>query len=317
MNYKVTETYIGVDISKDTLHVCAYPEMEKFVVKNSATGLDQLISKISNYNVKQVVCESSGGYGYLMIQRLRKAGYSVWQVDPKRIKAFICSEGIKAKTDSIDSEMIAKFAAEKKCKYNPNSSFAESNEHLRAIVKKIEILKCFAAGEKKRLKQEHDTLCKKITEKNIQNCEKLIALIDKEIELEIEKSEEKKAKAKLLNSIPGIGKLTIAVLIACMPELGSVGGKQATALLGAAPYSNQSGKFSGVERTSGGRMLPRNALYMAALSASRYNPQLKNFYDRLKSKNKKSKVALVAVMRKLIVYANTLLQKGEMWNPVV
>jgi transposase len=310
---KITEVFVGVDVSKNHLDVYLDPVSKKLQIGNNIHGLKKLLSLLSRYTVVQVVCESSGGYEYGLLTILRKAAYNVWQVDPKRIKAFIVSEGVNVKTDATDAKMIARFASQKQCSYTTQSPSLHANQ-LRALVRRKADFIGIAATEKKRLRHPQQVYCKEEIKRHIAFIKKEIDKLDKKIMILIENDDEWGRKAKLLESVPGIGKTTASTLLADMPELGKLNSKQIAALIGVAPYNNQSGEYRGQATIKGGRSYPRHILYMAALTASRSNPTMRKFYQRLIAAKKKAKVALVAVMRKLIVILNVMLERGEYWK---
>src|SRR5258706_1576157 len=309
---KITNFFVGVDVSKKWLDIYIHPKNEFFRISNCVIGINKLLQTLSAYNIERIVCESSGGYENLLLNLCAEAQYKIWQVDPKRIKAFIVSEGIKAKTDKIDAKMIALFASQKEPKYDKHQ---KSLVHckLRALVQRKTDLTNMASMEKKRLNGPNELYCKE----NIENILKIfsdnINTLDVEIQKIIDEDDDMNNRKQILESIPGIGKTTAANLIAHMPELGTVENKEAAALLGVAPYTKQSGTYKGQETISGGRFAPRCALYMAALTACRYNPVMKNFYSRLRNTGKKPKVAVVAVMNKLIVTINAMCKKNMKW----
>jgi len=309
---KITNFFVGVDVSKNWLDIHIHPKNEFFRISNCFIGINKLLQTLSAYNIERIVCESSGGYENLLLNLCTEAQYKIWQVDPKRIKAFIVSEGVKAKTDKIDAKMIALFASQKEPKYDKHQK-SLIHYKLRALVQRRTDLTNMAAMEKKRLNGPTALYCKA----NIENILKIfsdnINALDAEIQKIIDEDDDMNNRKEILESIPGIGKTTAANLIAHMPELGTVENKEAAALLGVAPYTKQSGIYKGQETISGGRFAPRCALYMAALAACRYNPVMKNFYSRLRNTGKKPKVAVVAVMNKLIVTINAMCKKNMKW----
>lgn len=309
----VTKNFVGVDVSKGWLDICIYPIEKYMKVDNTEEGINQSLKVFSKSNIVQIVCESSGGYENLFVSLCADAGYKVWRVDPKRVKAFIASEGVKAKTDKIDAKMIAIFASQKEASYTQNVR-SELDEKIRALVRRKADLTEMGAMEKKRLKGPTGQFCKDKIERHIKTIDQDILEIEKEIQELITQSPELSNKSDILQSIPGIGKSTAAALIADMPELGTIDNKKAAALLGVVPYSKQSGTYRGSEVISGGRPAPRKALYMAVLCATRYNKPMKVFYDRLRKNGKKPKVAVVAVMNKLIVTINAMLRDNKKWG---
>jgi transposase len=314
MKKNVTKTFIGVDVSKDTLAIHLHPQSIYFTVENSAKGIEELLGKLATHNVEQIVCESSGGYETLALGALRSVDYKVWQVDPSRIKAFIRSEGIKAKTDKSDAAMIALFASQKTCKYERKGK-SEKELKLQALVRRKADLVAMIAAEKCRFKNPSQIGAKSFIDDHIEFMEKQAEMLEQQIAQIIENDDEWNRKAQILVSVPGVGKISVAALISEMPELGTVTNKQAAALLGVAPYTIESGNYRGVAVIKGGRSIPRNVLYMATMSAVRCNSTLKIFYNRLLKAGKKRKVAIVAAMHKLITILNSMLKYGKKWTP--
>jgi transposase len=313
MNNTLPSLFLGVDISKDFLDIYIHPLAKELRVLNSQQGLEKLITFLERYHVTQIVCESSGGYEYLLLKTLRIHGYKVWQVQPKRIRAFIISEGIKAKTDKIDAHMIALFAAQKQPRYELAYD-SSVEEQLSALVKRRADLVKIVNQENNVLQHPQQTYCRDSIANHIAFMKEQIKVIEKEIDECIKTSESLKHKAKIIESVPGVGKVTIATLLAEMSELGKISNKQIAALTGVAPIIKQSGNQKGTATISGGRARVRRTLYMAATAAIRFSPLLRSFYMRLRQKGKGYKVALVAVMRKLIVLLNTMISKEQLWQ---
>lgn len=308
----ITKIAVGVDVSKDHLDCCIYPTEKLLRIPNTTGGLKKLVRKLSGKGVTQVVCEASGGYERLMVKTLRKRGYKVWVVDPKRIKAYKDSKGRRVKTDPIDAKMIALFAGQESCDYeqcNPS----EQEEDIKALANRRSSLVAMVINEKKRLQQESNIACKKSIEQTIRYLEKQIKIIDKKRKVIIEGQGNLQKKADIMQSMRGVGATTAHDLLSFVPELGKVENKAIAAIVGVAPETRQSGKYNGHAFIRGGRSAARKALYMAALTASRSNPVLSQFYNRLTSRGKPSKVALVGVMRKMIVTLNVMLREEKTW----
>ncbi len=312
MKITLTQISVGVDIAKRHLDVCLHGAKKFFRVPNNKEGIAALLRKLAPYDIKHIAFESSGGYEYKLKQTVREAGYKVWQINPLRIKAFITSKGMKAKTDKIDAKMIAWFAAENECDI-PQATAA--TEQLSVLVQRRDSLVQTISGEKKRLQQPHQELCTNQIEEHIAFLEKQVEELDEQAKTMIKADAAWNQKAEQLTSIDGVGDITAAVIIAQMPELGTIDDKKAGSLVGLVPYTNESGTYKGVARINGGRFLPRKILYMATLSAIQCNKKIRRFYQRLIAAGKKPKVALIAAMHKLVIIMNAMLKKGTMWNP--
>ena len=307
MKNSISQIFVGVDVSKNKLDVHIYPLQKAFTVSNSKEGIQKIKQQLAGQVVGQIVCEATGGYEHLV-----KTLLSAWVVEPRRIKAFIRSEGVNAKTDKIDASMLALFAAQKKPKHSPIQLSADE-EHIKALNSRRTDVIEMITKESNRIHHPQEKYCRSDLQKHISFLEKQLAKIDNEIERLIKNNEVLSSKAKIIESMPGIGKVTTATLICSLPELGTVNDKQIAALLGVAPFDKQSGSYKGKSIIKGGRHNVRKVLYMAALVAARFNPVLKIFYQRLLNAGKRPKVALVAIMRKLIIILNVMVQKGEVW----
>lgn len=312
----ISKVHVGVDVSKDTLDLCTNTSKKSHHrVKNSEAGMKDVLNYLSSLNVRRVVFESSGGYEHLLMRTLGKAGYKSWQIDPSRVKAYSASEGIKYKTDKNDAYILAKFSADKN-NDRQSVSLSEEQLNLRELTRERRCKVDLRADEKKRLKNPMTNYCSEHIERHITFLDKEIEMLEKQISDLMKTNKEWQQNAAIISSVPGVGEATTAALIADLHELGKLDDKKIAALVGVAPYVRQSGQYNGTATIYGGREQVRHALYMAALTASRCNPVLKVFYQRLITAGKPKKLALVAVMRKLICILNAMLKKGEVWKEV-
>jgi transposase len=309
----VSQIFIGVDVSKNHLDVHIHSHKKGFRVANDALGIRKIITKLSKYNVGKIVCEASGGYEKKFVQMATQKGLNVWRVQPNRVKSFIASDGIKAKTDAIDARMLAKFAAEKECAYTPHLMSPVEGKLHEYTTCRAQLVQT-AAAEKTKLAMITELDCRDAVKDIIDFIENKVKEIDKAIEALMKQDDRIKHRIEIAQSIPGIGKITANAIIAAMPELGSMNCKQVAALAGVAPYQNQSGKFERRAYIKAGRSAPRRAMYMAALTAISCNKIMKEFYERLISLGKAPKVALIAVMRKMFVILNAMLRDKVMWK---
>lgn len=309
----LTKIWVGVDVSKKTLDISVYPVLEKdFSVNNDQEGITKLIAKLSKYEIVQLVCEPSG-YETLMLQMLMQQKIPCWRVDPNRVKAFIRSEGIRAKTDQGDARMMALFSSQKQ-KDHTSIALSESGLQLEALSKRRDDIQKTLQAEKTRWHQTIDSFCKKSIKESINFLEQQLSEINKQINDLIDKNDDWQRKAVILQSIPGVGEITANRLIAQVPELGKIDDKKLTALIGVAPYTRQSGAWRGKSFIIGGRAEVRKDLYMAAFSAAHHNPVLKVFYKRLRDAGKPFKVAIIAVIRKLLIIVNAMVRNNKEWN---
>jgi len=307
----VAKTYVGVDVSKEHLDVYLYPQNKKLRVENSKSGLRKLNAKLNKLDVAKVMLEASGGYEHLAIVSLHER-YPVYRANPKRIRSFRDAKGTKAKNDPIDARIIAEFAANDCSKNLPQVNIKDI--HLKRLFHRKQALKTVTSSEKMRLEKEIDLEIRREIVSHIKNLEKRIKKYDEKINEIIKADKELSEKKTILESMPGIGNETAQGIIAALPEAGNTDSPQLSSLTGLAPQTNESGQFVGRARINNGRRLPRRLLYMAALTAVRFNPRLKEFYERLRKKGKPYKVAIVAVMRKMLTILNVMLNKNEMWK---
>ena len=305
---------VGIDVAKDKVDACIRKLSLRQTFPSTTQGHRQLIAWLRKHEVGKAVMEASGGYERHWANALRDAGIEVRIVDPKRVRAFALSAGRLAKNDTIDAEMIAWFA--ETFDEAPGQPRDAAREELLALVKARKALQ----DQQMRLQSqsEHDApvAVQKAYARVLKSLASQMVKLEAAIASKIKATPDFAERAEIIESVPGLAGTTSANLIAGMPELGQVCNKIAAALLGAAPYDDDSGRRRGERHIKGGRRWVRNALYMPCLSAAtQHNPVLKAFYQRLIAKGKEPKVALVACMRKLIVILNIMLTRREKWDP--
>jgi len=307
--------YVGVDISKHTLDVQmgdAY-----FQTENTAKGLQGLVRVLKRLikegkELGAVVCEASGGYERDLMLTMRKAGFPTHLANAKRVRAFAKSKGYLAKTDKIDAKLISEYGEVMKVQGDEHLLSAEQ-EQLGRLIKRREQLAKDLQRDRNHLEHCTDTAIKRSLEAHIRWLDKEMGNIEKAIEKQPRTTEMQETHA-LLTSVPGVGRLTAWHLEAFLPELGRCSHKSLAALVGVAPFNHDSGKHKGERFIQGGRALVRRMLYMAALSAARCNKDMKTFYERLRAAGKPIKVALIAVLRKLLSILNSVVQRGSPWQ---
>jgi transposase len=311
MDKKTYKFYVGIDVSKNFLDV-ALDEGKVLQVPNDETGLKQLLKILSFDQDCLVVMEASGGYEKLCAKWLKGRGFSVAVVNAKRVRDFAKAAGKLAKTDNIDAQMIKLYATT----FNPPAQppITQEQEDLEAYTTRRRQLITMLTQEKQHLAQANKTMRKRI-EKHITQLEKDLAGVDAELASLIKDEPALQEKVQLLDGIKGVGKIVATIVVVNLPELGKVDPKQISALVGVAPFNKDSGTMRGKRSIWGGRSEVRAALYMAILSARKYNPDIKEFYDRLIAKGKKKKVAMVACMRKLVIIMNAMLREKTSWQP--
>jgi transposase len=293
--------------------VCIRSLSQRLTSPSSEQGRRELITLLGKHGVGKAVMEASGGYERSWAKALREAGIEVRIVDPKRVRRFACSAGRLAKNDTIDAEMIAWFA--ETFDKAPGQAYDAAREELQKLVRARQGLLDYQTRVQNQDEHEVPAAVQKMHARMLKQVAGEILKLDVAIAAMIEATPRFAELAKIIESVPGLGRVTAANLIAGMPELGRVSDKVAAALLGAAPYDDDSGRRRGPRRIQGGRRKVRNAFYMPCLgAATQHNPVIKEFYQRLLAKGKLKKVAIIACMRKLIVILNTMIARGETWD---
>lgn len=295
--------YIGIDTSKAQLEVAVGQTIVP-LVDNTYAGISKLISRLPK-DVALIVIESTGCYSQLAASMLTASGYRVAVVQPGRIKHYARSQGILAKTDQIDARIIAQFG-----EHSPGlvvyQEPSETRKRLRALVDRRDQVVEDRVREENRLEACLDTAVQKHLKASISRLRKAEVELAKKLASLIKADGEMSALCAILESMKGVGSLTAACLLAHLPELGSVNRQEIAALAGVAPYNNDSGPRQGQRSIYGGRQRVRSAMHMAAVSASRHDENMASFYRRLLDRGKPTKVALVAVVRKMLIKLNGL-----------
>jgi transposase len=310
----MTKSVVGVDVSKGKLDVGVSDEKRVQTWTNDATGCTELGEWLVGQGVSLVVVEASGGYEAAIVSELVSRGQAVALVNPSRVRAFARAEGIIAKTDKIDAQVIARFGAMMKPQVTARRE--EAQVALTEQVSRRRQLVLILTGEKNRLQTASPAIQAHIG-RHITWLQTEIEMLEQQISQAIAAHPQWTETVQRVDSVPGIGFITATTLVADLPELGQLNRQKIAALVGVAPFNHDSGKQRGKRRIFGGRTSVRSVLYMATLSAIRYNPVIKEFYQRLLDKGKLKKVALTACMRKLLVILNTMVKSGQDWNPVI
>lgn len=296
-----TINYIAVDVSKSVLEVLT-PQKRK-TLKYTRSGLSQLHRLVDEVPQGCVVCESTAGYERDLLASLHQQNIPVCRVQPYRIRSFARSEGVRAKSDRIDCEMIMRYAKEK----SPRLTMPQPSQqtHLCALMDRRGHLSEMLAREKNRL-QNSDRHIHRSIRTVMRVLEKQIQQVDQQISTLIEEDPQMRLRSTSMQAVKGVGSVTAYSILAYLPEIGKLPRNQIVALAGLAPYERDSATIKGKRRIEGGRKKVRNALYMAVLSAARYNPIIKEYVDRLLERGKPKKVALVAAMRKLLLHLHAI-----------
>lgn len=304
---------IGIDVSKDWLDVAVRPTGERFALKRTTAGIEDLVERLKDLSPALVAIEATGGFEAVVAAALAGAGLPVVVVNPAQVRAFAVALGKRAKTDPIDAAVIAHFAEATKPQLRQLPD--EKTRFLADLIARRRQIVEMLAAESQRARRISDhrltrsiTRLRKALEEELAELERLIADHMRRSTVWVEKE-------KLLASVPGVGKTIARTLIAELPELGSLDRRQIAALVGLAPWTRQSGQWRGKSFIGGGRKTVRSSLFVGAMVAARYNPQLKQFRDKLVAAGKPKLLALVAVARKLITILNAILRDRRPWHP--
>ncbi len=310
---KMDAVFIGIDISKDRLDVHVRPSAESFAVARTGKGIDELIARLLTLSPALIAMEATGGFESIVAAGLAGASLPVVVVNPAQVRHFAVALGKRAKTDPIDAAVIAHFAEAAKPEIRPLPD--EATQLLADLVaRRRQIIEMIGAESQREKRASQKRLQKSIARLK-KSLEKELAEIDAGIDDAMRASPIWRAKEDLLVSVPGIGSVIARTLIAELPELGSLDRREIAALAGLAPWTRQSGQWRGKSFIGGGRTSVRSVLFIGAMVASRYNPELKAFRDRLVANGKPRMVALIAVARKLLTMLNAILRDNQPWQP--
>jgi len=306
-----TGDVVGIDVSADRLDVVVLESGEVLAFPNSAEGWTALGMALTGRPVKAIGIEPTAGYERGVVRFLQAAGLPVRMVSGYRLRRFAQACGVAAKNDKLDAWMIARFVQAVPCREPRQDPAAEALAELVGVRRQL-------SEEKVRLLNQaghhQDALVKRMTGRRLKRIEADILLLDRRLAEQIQANPVMADKERLLRSMKGVGPVLANTLLALMPELGELTARQIAALAGVAPYDHDSGKLKGKRSIWGGRASVRNVAYMAALSASRANPALKAFHQRLRDCGKAPKVALIAVVRKMLTTLNAMLRDNKPWT---
>jgi transposase len=303
--------YVGIDVAKDRLDVAQRPGTEAWWVTNDDCGIADLIARLKALRPTLVVLEATGGIELPLVGALAAVGLPVVVVNPRQTREFARATGRLAKTDAIDAQVLARFAEAVRPALRPLPD-AASQQLSGLVARRRQVIEMLTA-EKNRLRTTPPTVRDHIKE-HILWLERSLSDLDSELGQAIHSSDIWRAQDNLLQSAPGVGPVLSTTLLAELPELGSLNRKEIAALVGVAPLNRDSGTLRGRRTVWGGRSQVRAALYMAALVASRFNPVIRAFYQRLEAAGKPKKVALTACMRKLLTVLNAMIQHHSPWQ---
>ena len=304
---------VGIDVSKDSLDVSVRPLNLDWSLANNPKELVGLVSKLKQLAPERIIVEATGRLETLLVSQLAAASLPVVVINPRQARDFAKATGQLAKTDRVDARLLAHFGEALKPRLRPMPN--DEARNFEAILMRRRQLVDMLAAEKNRLAiSTHQARIARDIKEHIRFLEKRIAGCDSDLRHAIEESEVWRVKDDLMKSVPGIGEVTSQTMIAILPELGELTNKQIAALAGLAPFVRESGRWRGESHIGGGRAEVRKVLYMATLTAIRCNPVIGGFYERLKGRGKKRKVAMTACMRKLLTILNAIVRDGRPWS---
>ena len=307
-------TFVGIDVSKARLDVASHPAGATQSVANDETGIKTLVDRLRAVKPVLIVLEATGGIERSVVRALVAAELPVTVANPRQVRDFAKATGQLAKTDVLDAQILARFAEAVRPALRPMPD--EMTLELRALIGRRRQITEMMTAEKNRLSRAPRRVQKRI-EAHIRWLEGELERYEEDLDQTIRQSPIWREQEDLLKSVPGIGSVISRTMLAELPELGNLNRKQIAALVGVAPLNWDSGLMRGRRVIWGGRAHVRTALYMGALTASRRNPVIRDFYKRLRAAGKKPNVALVACMRKLLVILNAILKHRVPWRPVV
>lgn len=306
----MSQIHVGVDVSKERLDV-ALTDGRWLQFSNDDSGHAQLCTLLAEEKPLLVVMEATGGLERALATQLSAAAIPVRIVNARLVRHFAKASGLLAKTDRIDAQVLMRFA--QTMRLEPRELVDEELHVLQALVARRRQLLEMITMEKNRLRGAHKAIQSSIT-RTIRMLEKQLKETDDDLDSTLKSCGVWREKVELLESVPGIARVTSATLVATLPELGKLNRRQIASLAGVAPFNRDSGHYRGKRSIFGGRAASRSALYMAALVGARFNPVLKAFYQRLRARGKPAKVALVACMRRLLTILNVMVRTGQPWH---
>ena len=305
------EVFVGIDVSKNELEVMCRPNKERWTVANSENEIVLLCKRLKAMKPSLIIMEATGGLEVPLVSELAAAKLPVFVINPRQARDFAKGVGRLAKTDKIDADTLAFFGETIRPDVRPLKD--QETQELAALVTRRRQLVDMLTAEKNRLQQSPKTVRENI-KTTIESLNKLLKDIDDELKKHMGNNPTWQKKDAILQSTPGIGQVTSLTLLSFLPELSTLNRRQIAALVGLAPLNRDSGKSHGKRCIWGGRANIRSVLYMATLSATRFNPVIQEFYNRLINAGKEFKVAITASMRKLLIILNAMVKNKTEWQ---
>ncbi len=303
--------YVGIDVSKDRLDVHVQPDGQTFAVARDGEGLAALIELLKPLTPRMIAVEATGGFETIVAAAVGGAGLPLAVVNPAQVRHYAQALGKRAKTDAVDAEVIARFAQATQPEPRPLPD--EATRELAELVGRRRQIIAMMVAERQRATRLPKRL-KRSCERVVRMLERELATLDADIDDSVRGSPAWREKEDLFASVPGIGSITARTLIAELPELGQLDRRRISSLVGIAPFTRQSGQWRGKSCIGGGRSSVRTALFIATLSAVRFNPIVRAFRDRLVAAGKPKMVAIVACMRKLLTILNAVARDKKQWH---
>jgi transposase len=308
-----TPVYIGIDVSKEKLDLAIDGHAEVSTFSNDAAGIAQLIERIRPMHPTLIVLEATGGYERAVLNAGLDAQLPVARVQPSRVRHFAKAQGLLAKSDGIDARLLALYA---RCLQPAVCEKRSKNQtELDALLVLRRQLIDTRTAHTNQMQLADSSFARQTLAQLLRKIHDQIKKVDKRIGRLIDSDEDLSGRCDLLMSVPGVGKTTAATLAAQLPELGKIDHRQICALVGVAPFDRDSGKWSGKRSIFGGRGAVRSVLYMATVTAIRFNPVISRFAERLQKAGKMPKVVITACMRKLLTILNAIARSGQAWSP--
>jgi transposase len=303
---------VGIDVSKAELAIAVEPTAERWTSATTVEALEQLVQRLAGMRPQVIVVEATAGYEVPLVTACAAIGLPITVVNPRQVRAFAQAIGRTAKTDAIDAALLALFGARVQPEVRPLPD-ADTRALAAVVARRRQLIEMLGA-EQRRLAQATTAVVRRDLRNHIRWLERRLADVDDDLRGAVERSAVWRVQEDLLRSVPGIGPVVARTLLAELPELGRLDRRAVAALVGVAPFNRDSGQWRGRRMIWGGRRSIRAALYMAALVVARRNPPLAHFYQRLRQQGKPAKVALVAVMRKLLTILNAIVKHQLPWS---
>ena len=307
-----TEIFVGLDVSKKHLDVAVRPQGRHFVIPNTERGSKQLLKRLTALQPQIIVLEASGGYETLVLAALAEAALPVSLVNPQKVRSFASATGTLAKTDKLDAQVLAHFA--EAVRPEPRPLPDQAQQALKATLTRRQQVVKMIVQEENRLEKTFLPAVRQDIQAHLTWLRQRLDDLDRDLQDQIRQSPLWRDRDRLYQGIPGIGPVVSRTVLAHWPEAGHLPGKKAVALVGVAPYNRDSGRFRGRRMIKGGRSHLRRMLYMAAVVATRFNPVIRAFYQRLLAAGKPKKLALTACVRKLALIINAMAKNNQPWN---